>query len=265
MVKFCKESLGQVIQSDKAPRIIHTGRMSAHILIIDDDRELCDLLREFLQLEGFSASAIHDGASAIELCRGQIFDAIVLDVMLPRVQGFEVLRKLREFSSTPVIMLTARGEETDRIVGLEMGADDYLPKPCNPRELAARLRAILRRTEPRNQERDARQLQVDQLSASTTERSVCLAGREIKLTTAEFNILIVLMRHAGEVVNKELLSQQALGRALTAYDRSIDVHVSNLRKKLADADVATNKDERIKNVRGVGYQLTRAADAGSAA
>ncbi len=228
--------------------------MSAHILIIDDDRELCELLREFLQLEGFSTSAIHDGASAIELCRGQVFDAIVLDVMLPRVQGFEVLRKLREFSSTPVIMLTARGEETDRIVGLEMGADDYLPKPCNPRELAARLRAILRRTEPRNNER---QLQVGQLSASTTARSVFIAGEEIKLTTAEFNVLIVLMRNAGEVVNKELLSQQALGRALTAYDRSIDVHVSNLRKKLADT--AMHSDELIKNVRGVGYQLTRSA------
>ena len=226
--------------------------MGHSILIIDDDRELCDLLQDFLQLEGFETSAVHDGAEAVETCKGAEFDAIVLDVMLPRIQGFDVLRKLREFSSTPVIMLTARGEDTDRIVGLEMGADDYLPKPCNPRELAARLRAILRRTDAsRNAEPTV--LDIDGLRASTTERRVEHAGRELKLTTAEFNVLLVLMRHAGEVVNKEMISQQALGRALTAYDRSVDVHVSNLRKKLRSDD-----RELIKNVRGVGYQLIRA-------
>ena len=228
--------------------------MNPDILIIDDDQELCALLEDFLQLEGFSTSSIHDGADAIEACKGREFDAIVLDVMLPRVQGFDVLRRLREFSATPVIMLTARGEETDRIVGLEMGADDYLPKPCNPRELAARLRAILRRTD-KSADREASQLAVDGLTASTTERRVELNGEEIKLTTAEFNILVVLLRHAGEVVNKEMLSQQALGRALTVYDRSIDVHVSNLRKKLK----ATERD-LIKNIRGIGYQLTRSND-----
>jgi DNA-binding response OmpR family regulator len=225
--------------------------MNNHILIIDDDRELCALLGDFLQLEGFECDAIHDGADAIEMCRGQSFDAIVLDVMLPRVQGFDVLRKLREFTDTPVIMLTARGEDTDRIVGLEMGADDYLPKPCNPRELAARLRAILRRSE-KTSERQETELAIDGLVASTTERRVYLDSEEIKLTTAEFNVLVVLMRQAGAVVNKEMLSQQALGRALTAYDRSIDVHVSNLRKKLQ-----ASERELIKNVRGVGYQLTR--------
>lgn len=225
--------------------------MGHTILIIDDDRELCELLQDFLSLEGFETSAVHDGADAVELCRGSEFDAIVLDVMLPRIQGFEVLRKLREFSSTPVIMLTARGEDTDRIVGLEMGADDYLPKPCNPRELAARLRAILRRTDAsRNDESGV--LDVDGLRASSTERRVEYLGREIRLTTAEFNVLLVLMRHAGEVVNKELISRQALGRALTAYDRSVDVHVSNLRKKLVSGE-----RELIKNVRGVGYQLIR--------
>ncbi len=228
--------------------------MNPDILIIDDDQELCALLEDFLQLEGFNTSAIHDGADAIEACKGREFDAIVLDVMLPRVQGFEVLRRLRQFSTTPVIMLTARGEDTDRIVGLEMGADDYLPKPCNPRELAARLRAILRRTE-KSADREASHLAVDGLTASTTERKVEMNGEEIKLTTAEFNILVVLLRHAGEVVNKEMLSQQALGRALTAYDRSIDVHVSNLRKKLK----ATER-ELIKNIRGIGYQLTRCND-----
>jgi DNA-binding response OmpR family regulator len=227
------------------------GTMNPHILIIDDDQELCALLQDFLQLEGFSTDSIHDGADAIELCKGAEFDAIVLDVMLPRVQGFDVLRRLREFTSTPVIMLTARGDDTDRIVGLEMGADDYLPKPCNPRELAARLRAILRRTD-KSVEPAPEFLDIDGLTASITERKVTLGGVEIKLTTAEFNILTVLMGHAGEVVNKEMLSQQALGRALTAYDRSIDVHVSNLRKKLVGAEA-----ELIKNVRGIGYQLTR--------
>ena len=224
--------------------------MNHDVLIIDDDKELCELLTDFLSLEGFEPSAIHDGADAIEACKGREFDAIVLDVMLPRVQGFDVLRKLREFSDTPVIMLTARGEDTDRIVGLEMGADDYLPKPCNPRELAARLRAILRRTE-RSRDDDSNQLDVGKLRVSTSERKVQFDGEEIKLTTAEFNVLLVLMRHAGDVVNKELICQQALGRALTAYDRSVDVHVSNLRKKLGEAEL-------IKNIRGVGYQLVRA-------
>lgn len=226
--------------------------MSQDILIIDDDRELCDLLQDFLQLEGFTTSAVHDGAEAVETCKGSEFDAIVLDVMLPRVQGFDVLRKLREFSSTPVIMLTARGEETDRIVGLEMGADDYLPKPCNPRELAARLRAILRRTD-KAANIESTVIEIDGLRASTTQRRVEHDGQELKLTTAEFNVLLVLMRHAGEVVNKEFISQQALGRALTAYDRSVDVHVSNLRKKLGAMD-----RDLIKNIRGVGYQLVHA-------
>jgi len=224
--------------------------MAQDLLIIDDDRELCGLLADFLRLEGFSVSAIHDGADAIELCKGREFDAIVLDVMLPRVQGFDVLRRLREFSSTPVIMLTARGEDTDRIVGLEMGADDYLPKPCNPRELAARLRAILRRADT-SHSNTSTLLENDELVLNTADRSVHQGTEEIKLTTAEFNVLEVLMRHAGDVVNKEMLSQQALGRALTAYDRSIDVHVSNLRKKLI-----TGERETIKNIRGVGYQLT---------
>lgn len=221
--------------------------MNHDILIIDDDRALCELLEDFLQLEGFDTQSVHDGAEAVEVCKGSEFDAIVLDVMLPRIQGFDVLRRLREFSNVPVIMLTARGEDTDRIVGLEMGADDYMPKPCNPRELAARLRAILRRTEAADTP-ESTLLEVDQLRASTTERRIEFAGEELKLTTAEFNVMLVLMRHAGDVVNKEMLSQQALGRALTAYDRSIDVHVSNLRKKLG-------RTELIKNVRGVGYQL----------
>lgn len=223
--------------------------MNHRILITDDDEELCALLSDFLTLEGFACDAVHDGVDAVQRCREQDYDAIVLDVMLPRLQGFDVLRKLREFSSTPVIMLTARGEATDRIVGLEMGADDYLPKPCNPRELAARLRAILRRSEPAK-EAESREITAGPLLVNTAGRIAQLSGRELKLTTAEFNILLVLMRHAGEVVNRESLSQQALGRALTAYDRSVDVHVSNLRKKLG------RHGNAIVNIRAVGYQLT---------
>ncbi len=226
--------------------------MEPRILIIDDDKELCSLLADFLLLEGFNVASIHDGAEAIEHCKGNDYDALVLDVMLPRVQGFDVLRKLREYSSVPVIMLTARGDDTDRIVGLEMGADDYLPKPCNPRELAARLRAILRRAESSTNE-DSPTLEVDGILLDKAQRSVMVDGATIKLTTAEFNVLGVLLEHAGEVVNKELLSQQALGRPLMAYDRSIDVHVSNIRKKLPDP----GNQERITNIRGVGYQLTR--------
>ncbi len=232
--------------------------MENGILIIDDDQELCRLLSDFLELEGFSVAAIHDGADAIEHCKNHEYDALVLDVMLPRVQGFDVLRKLREFTAVPVIMLTARGEDTDRIVGLEMGADDYLPKPCNPRELAARLRAILRRSD--QGQRSAAQLQVDDIELDRSRRSVSVNGESLKLTTAEFNVLSVLLENAGEVVNKELLSQKALGRALMAYDRSIDVHVSNLRKKLS----AHDSEERITNIRGVGYQFTlREGGAGS--
>ena len=229
--------------------------MEPRILIIDDDQELCALLDDFLSLEGFSTHAVHDGADAIEHCRETDYDAIVLDVMLPRIQGFDVLRRLREFSTTPVIMLTARGEDTDRIVGLEMGADDYLPKPCNPRELAARLRAILRRAEPGARGRTPDRLSLGELEVHTGDRSVRLAGEPVKLTTAEFNILVVLLQNAGDVVPKETLSLEALGRALTAYDRSVDVHVSNVRKKLG----FTGDNDRIVNLRGVGYQFARPA------
>ena len=240
---------------DNAGALGHTAVMDQSILIIDDDKELCNLLAEFLGLEGFTVDCVHDGADSIELCRRETFDAIVLDVMLPRVQGFDVLRRLREFTDTPVIMLTARGDATDRIVGLEMGADDYLPKPCNPRELAARLRAVLRRSDGRSDSRNRAIIDTGQLRLNPADRSVHFANAELKLTTAEFNVLAVLMERAGTVVDKETLSQQALGRALTAYDRSIDVHISNLRKKIPE-----QQRELIKSIRGVGYQLTLAAD-----
>lgn len=226
--------------------------MSATVLIIDDDKELCTLLADFLKLEGFETSAVHDGAQAVIHCREHAYDAIVLDIMLPGLQGLEVLRKLREFSATPVLMLTARGEDTDRIVGLEMGADDYLAKPCNPRELAARLRAILRRSHTMDEQRTSASIQVGLVKVDPADRSASCDNIDLELTSAEFNILQILLNRAGKVVDKETLSQQALGRPLSAYDRSIDVHVSKIRKKLA----ARGGDKLIVSVRGIGYQFT---------
>ena len=248
---------------DNGCALIHTGNrlpqgsaVSASILIIDDDRELCCLLAEFLQLEGFTSNAVHDGAAAVSHCRENDYDAIVLDVMLPGLQGLEVLRSLRQFTATPVLMLTARGEDTDRIVGLEMGADDYLPKPCNPRELAARLRAILRRSRGAGDDLQGAELVAGQTRLNTAERRATHAGTALQLTSAEFNVLAVLLARAGSVVDKELLCRQALGRGLTAYDRSIDVHISKLRRKLA----AAGGDNLIVSVRGSGYQFTLSAD-----
>ena len=232
--------------------------MSSKILIIDDDRELCALLIEFLQLEDFAASAVHDGAMAIKECQEKQFDAIVLDVMLPGLQGLEVLRQLRTFSEVPVLMLTARGEDADMIVGLEMGADDYLPKPCNPRELAARLRAILRRT--RSGGGKPAQLCAAQTRLDTGSRKASYAGQELDLTSAEFNLLRLLLERAGTVVDKDSLSREALGRPLSAYDRSIDVHISKIRKKLA----ALGGDRLILSVRGAGYQFTASSDEATA-
>jgi DNA-binding response OmpR family regulator len=226
--------------------------MNATILIIDDDRELCALLAEFLQLEGFETTAVHDGAEAVTHLRRRAYDAIVLDIMLPGMQGLEVLRRIREFSQVPILMLTARGEETDRIVGLELGADDYLPKPCTPRELAARLRAVLRRSRAVAEPDPRPERVVGRTRINPADRSASYDGVELGLTSAEFNVLQVLLSRAGHVVDKEALSREALGRPLSAYDRSIDVHVSKIRKKLA----ALGGENLIVSVRGIGYQFT---------
>jgi DNA-binding response OmpR family regulator len=226
--------------------------MSSNILIIDDDTELCALLSEFLHLEGFNTHTVHDGIEAVSHCRTHTYDAVVLDIMLPGMQGLDVLRTLREFSNTPILMLTARGEDTDRILGLELGADDYLPKPCNPRELSARLRAILRRVVGgKASARPPATVTVGGTVTDAANRTASFNQQDLHVTSAEFNILRVLLAHAGQVVSKDVLHEQALGRALAAYDRSIDVHVSNLRKKMAAAG-ATNM---ILSVRGVGYQF----------
>ena len=229
--------------------------MTNRILIIDDDIELCELLNDYLSAEGFAAEAVHDGESGVESALNNDFGLIVLDVMLPRLSGFEVLRRIRAGSSVPVLMLTARGDEVDRIVGLEMGADDYLPKPFNPRELVARLRAILRRAVIPTTETEASSslLAVGDVLVDPGARSVLCGGKPVETTSVEFSLLEVLLRMAGKVISREDLSVQALGRTLNYQDRSIDVHVSSLRKKLG---ALSDGSERIKSVRGVGYIYT---------
>lgn len=207
----------------------------AKILLADDDEELCQLLSDFLEREGFGVEMANDGETALRRIETGDYDAVILDVMLPQRTGIEVLRELRRESHIPVLMLTALGEDIDRILGLELGADDYVPKPCNPREIAARLRAILRRT--RNETDNARfaDLSVGPVTLRAASRSVTAHGEPVALTGTEFNILAALMRDAGHVVSKETLSQDVLGRPLGPFDRSIDVHISKLRRKLGDA------------------------------
>jgi two-component system response regulator CpxR len=220
------------------------------LLIIDDDTELCALLSEFLAREGFSVTLEHDGARGLEVALNGDFALIVLDLMLPTLDGFALLKQLREGSRVPVLMLTARGEDIDRIVGLELGADDYLAKPFNPRELVARIRAILRRVQAPPKGR----LEVNGVTIDPGSRSVSYEGHEVEITTLEFDILEVLMRSAGRVVSRDMLMENMYNRKATPFDRSIDMHVSHLRKKLE------TQKTLIKTVRGVGYQFCRPED-----
>jgi len=231
------------------------GERSWRILIVDDDRELCGLLEEYLTTEGYAVESVYDGESGARRALTGDIDAVVLDVMLPGLSGFEVLRRVRAASPVPVLMLTARGEEVDRIVGLEMGADDYLPKPFNPRELAARLRAIRRRVESgAGAGHDpAAPVTVDDLEIDPGARSVARSGEEIILTGTEFALLERLVRDAGRVVSRADLSRDVLDRRPSSLDRSLDVHVSNLRRKLGPRP---DGDERIKTIRGHGYIYT---------
>ena len=212
------------------------ARMSEQkILLADDDEELCQLLRDFLEREGFAVDVAHDGETALQRATAGSYDALILDVMLPQRSGLELLRELRRTSQLPVLMLTALGEDIDRILGLELGADDYVPKPCNPREIAARLRAILRRVHGDIGSSQLTDLSVGPVSLRAASRSVTLRGEPVALTGTEFNILAILLRDAGRVVSKETLSQDVLGRPLGPFDRSIDVHISKLRRKLGPA------------------------------
>jgi DNA-binding response OmpR family regulator len=223
------------------------------VLVIDDDVELCELLAQYLKAEGFHLEAVTSGEQGVARAVSGDHALVVLDVMLPGMQGFEVLRQIRAQSHIPVLMLTACGDDFDRILGLELGADDYLPKPFNPRELAARIRAILRRAKPQSAEL-APQLPEPMLRADPEldhgARMVRCSGKPVNLTTVEFQLLEVLLRAAGRVVTREVLVRDVLGRDFSPFDRSIDVHVSNLRKKLGPHPDGT---ERIKGVRGFGY------------
>ncbi|MGC9194128.1 MAG: response regulator transcription factor [Syntrophobacteraceae bacterium] len=226
----------------------------SRILIIDDDFELCELLTEYVKPEGFEITSVHDGEQGLHRALSQkgLYDLIVLDIMLPGMNGFEVLQKLRSQIDTPVLMLTARDEEVDRIVGLEMGADDYLAKPFNPRELIARTRAILRRTGDRHDRifPMPEMIRIGDIEMDTGSRIVRREGEKIELTSVEFGFLELLLRAAGHVVSREQLTESVLGRSLTAFDRSVDVHLSSLRKKLGHR---FGELERIKTVRGAGY------------
>jgi two-component system response regulator CpxR len=225
------------------------------ILIIDDDEELCELVSEYLTVEGFQTEAVHEGDEGLKRAASGEYDLAILDVMLPKMNGFEVLRNLRETSKIPVLMLTARGDDMERIVGLEIGADDYLPKPFNPRELVARLRAVLRRVQVPEEEASGapEKLHVDDLDISTSSRSAKINGQEVNLTSIEFDLLVVLLGEAGKIVKKEDLSEKVLERKLSPFDRSLDMHISNLRKKLG---VRNDGGERIKTIRSVGYIYT---------
>jgi two-component system, OmpR family, response regulator CpxR len=228
------------------------------ILVIDDDVELCSLVGEYLEPEGFGVEFVYDGEHGLERALSGEYLLVVLDVMLPGMNGLEVLRRFRNTSRIPVLLLTARGEDVDRIVGLEVGADDYLPKPFNPRELVARIRAILRRTQGEKSEGQIPEiLRVGEIELDPATRTVRQNGKPVELTSVEFTLLQVLLREAGRVVTRERLVDAVLSRKFSPFDRSIDMHVSKVRKKLGDAEGGT---DYIKTVRGVGYIFTHPRD-----
>ncbi len=221
------------------------------ILIIDDDQELCDLLRDWLATEGFTLSARHDGPSGLQAAQSNTYAAIILDVMLPGMNGLEILRALRQHCSTPLLMLSARGEPVDRILGLELGADDYLAKPCDPRELVARLRALLRRSQP-TQDNGSDVLTHAGLRLDGGNLMAWLDDAPLQLTQSEALILRALMSRPAQVVDRQTLSREALGKPLGNYDRSLDMHISNLRRKLGPYP---DGRPRIQSIRGRGYLL----------
>jgi DNA-binding response OmpR family regulator len=227
------------------------------ILLIDDDKELCTILQGYLARYGFEVSTENSGDTGLQRALNGEFALVLLDVMLPGIDGFEVLRRLRASSKVSVLLLTARGEDVDRIVGLEMGADDYLPKPFNPRELLARIRAILRRSAASQPEPTAiRRLAVASLELDNGARSATCSSIELDLTNVEFDLLRALMEAPGRILTREYLSEIVLNRKFSPFDRSLDTHVCHLRRKLDDA---AQQGDRIKTIRSVGYQLTVSA------
>lgn len=225
------------------------------VLLVDDDVELTDLLKEYLEQEGFDVMVAHNGKDGVSAALSGQHDVAVLDVMMPNMSGVEVLKQIRAKSRLPVLMLTAKGDDIDRILGLELGADDYVPKPCTPRELVARIRAILRRTQPtESDDLSSKPLSAGLLTLWPEQRRAEWAGKPLDLTSTEFNLLEVLVRNAGQVVSKSELSEQGLGRPLARFDRSIDVHLSSVRRKLG-----TLEDGRsyVQTVFRQGYQLIK--------
>lgn len=228
-------------------------RMTHCVALIDDDPGLTELLCEYLKTEGFEVTIAGDGLSGAKLALSGQADMIVLDIMMPGQSGIETLRQIRAASTVPVLMLTGRGDDLDRILGLELGADDYVPKPCTPRELVARIRAILKRTHPI--ESAAESLQVGELILKPGERRAELHGVALSLTSTEYSLLEILVRHVGQVVSKDQLSEEALGRPLARFDRSIDTHISSLRHKLGGR---TDGQQWIETVIRRGYQFVKA-------
>jgi len=224
------------------------------VLLVDDDVALAGMLRDYLQREGFETRVVHDGEAGVAEALSGRHSIVVLDVMLPGISGVEALRRIRTQSHVPVLMLTAKGDDIDRIVGLELGADDYVPKPCTPRELVARIRGILRRAEGGDALGQAGPITVGQLTLWPERRLAEWDGQPVELTSTELNLLLVLAGRAGRMVSKQELSQQGLGRPLARFDRSIDVHVSNLRRKLG---ALADGRSCIQTVRGLGYQYVR--------
>lgn len=223
------------------------------VLIIDDDSDFCELLAEYLQREGFDTQAVHDGESGYTAALSSNISIIILDVMLPKISGFDVLRKLKASTTTPVLMLTAKGDENDQLKGLNIGADDYLSKPCSPKLIVARLRAILRRMETNNSIA-LEHLIVGEVYVDLTTHAVTVGKKNIELTNSEYNILCCLIKDIGKIVSKEDLSEQCLNRKISAFDRSIDMHISNLRNKL---NIMDKEALKIRTIRGVGYLLEK--------
>jgi len=222
-------------------------------LLIDDDIEFCDLLTEYLSGEGFFITVAHDGQSGVEKALESDYDIIILDVMLPKLNGFDALKKIKARTNIPVLMFTAKGEEIDQVIGLEIGADDYLPKPCSPRLLVARLKAILRRsTEQENTATEIVTFTADNIIIHHDKRFALLDGEPLELTNSEYNILLCLVTNKNKVVTKDELCEQGLKRKIEAFDRSVDMHISHLRNKIGKT---TSGLPRIKTIRGIGYLL----------
>ncbi|MBE7216204.1 response regulator [Shewanella benthica] len=221
-----------------------------HLLLIDDDMGLSELLAQLLELEGFELTLAHDGQSGLELALDKDYDLILLDVMLPKLNGFEVLKSLRANKQTPVLMLTARGDEIDRVVGLEIGADDYLPKPFNDRELVARIKAIIRRSHILPNDKQPSVYEYGDITLDPSRQEVYCQEQLLILTGTEFGLLFEMLQNAGDLISKESLSEKVLNKKLMPFDRSLDMHLSNLRKKLPER---MDGRPRVKTIRGKGY------------